>query len=527
LELEPLLDVILEELQQVIDHTAAAIFLLDGEQLQLSNYRGPISQILLPKVWRLAEARYAAPVIEENRPVIIPDVRGDTELERSYQTFVQSRFGPIPEEVGTWMAVPLCVKDRVIGMLSFDYHIPYSYGAEDAELALAFANQTAIAIDNARLYRTEQIRRHQADTLLHVAAVVNSTLNVDEVLSRILDQLHQVVHYDSASVQILQGNQISVIASQGFADARQVLGLSFPLDDGSPNQRVLNENAAVNLANVQDKYEAFRAAPYDHIHGWLGVPMHVQDRTIGIITLDRTEDGGFSDEEVKLATAFADLAALALENARLYSRAEQAAALEERQRLARELHDSVSQALYGIALGARTARTLVERDPPSAIDPLDYVLSLAEAGLAEMRALIFELRPESLEKEGLVAAITKAVASLKTRHGLDVRTHFYCEEPPLSLGQKEAIYRVAQEAMNNVAKHAQATTVDLHLACDQGTLQLEIQDDGVGFDPNAEYPGHLGLHSMRERIAKLGGTLDIHSQSGVGTHLKIKIPAHD
>ena len=138
------------------------------------------------------------------------------------------------------------------------------------------------------------------------------------------------------------------------------------------------------------------------------------------------------------------------------------AALEERQKLARELHDSVSQALYGIALGARTAQTQLERDPTKLAEPLDYILSLSEAGLSEMRALIFELRPESLQNEGLIAALTKQTDAIRARHKLDVVTHFD-SEPHVSLDAKEALYRIAQEAMQNIVKHAHASRVELTL----------------------------------------------------------------
>src|SRR5213078_3825441 len=136
------------------------------------------------------------------------------------------------------------------------------------------------------------------------------------------------------------------------------------------------------------------------------------------------------------------------------------AALEERQRLARELHDSVSQALFGISLGARTARALLAQDPARAAEPIDYVQSLAEAGLAEMRALIFELRPESLESEGLVAAISKQAAALRARHQIEVRADLGAE-PALPLERKEALYRIAQEATHNTVKHARAGAIDL------------------------------------------------------------------
>ncbi len=199
------------------------------------------------------------------------------------------------------------------------------------------------------------------------------------------------------------------------------------------------------------------------------------------------------------------------------------AALEERQKLSRELHDSVSQALYGIALGARTAQTQLERDPKKLAEPLDYILSLAEAGLSEMRALIFELRPESLENEGLVAALTKQSDALRARHKLDVVTQFD-SEPDISLDAKEALYRIAQEAMQNIARHAHATRVELTLQRRGSQLVLEIRDNGKGFDASRGFPGHIGLQSMPERAAQIGGEFQIQSQPGAGTVITVRLP---
>jgi signal transduction histidine kinase len=166
---------------------------------------------------------------------------------------------------------------------------------------------------------------------------------------------------------------------------------------------------------------------------------------------------------------------------------------------------------------------LLDRDPTKVAEPLEYVLSLAEAGLAEMRALIFELRPESLQTEGLVAALAKQADSLRARHRLDVRTDF-CAEPDIPLEAKEALYRIAQEALHNIAKHARATTVELSLNSRNGELKLEISDDGVGFHPGGEFPGHLGLRSMRERAERLGGAFAVESAPGKGARLRIHLP---
>src|SRR5690606_27723430 len=164
-----------------------------------------------------------------------------------------------------------------------------------------------------------------------------------------------------------------------------------------------------------------------------------------------------------------------------------------------------------------------ERDPEKLREPLDYVLSLADAGLTEMRALIFELRPESLENEGLIAALTKQAASIQARHGIIVENHL-CEEPDVPLELKEALYRISREALHNMVKHAQATRATLDLRCNQNEVILEIDDDGAGFDASASFPGHLGLKSMRERATRLNGTCEIVSAPQQGTHIVVRLP---
>jgi signal transduction histidine kinase len=159
---------------------------------------------------------------------------------------------------------------------------------------------------------------------------------------------------------------------------------------------------------------------------------------------------------------------------------------------------------------------------------VEYVLQLAEAGLAEMRALIFELRPESLESEGLVAAIGKHVAATQARYGIEVGSDM-CDEPDAPLDVKEAVYRIAQEALHNVVKHARATHVDVRLSCTPSEIAIEIADNGAGFHPDGAFPGHLGLRSMRERAARAGGALDIASAPGSGTTItgRIALPPSD
>jgi signal transduction histidine kinase len=227
------------------------------------------------------------------------------------------------------------------------------------------------------------------------------------------------------------------------------------------------------------------------------------------------------EQEVALLVFMADQAAVAVRTAQLFADVQGKAALEERQRLARELHDSVSQALFGIGLGARTARTLLDRDPARVAEPLDFVITLAEAGLTEMRALIFELRPDALETEGLVRLLDQQAAALRSRHGLLVETDLG-PEPEAVLPVKEMLYRIAQETLHNTTKHAHAQRVTLSLRQNAEGIVLDVTDDGVGFDPAGLFPGHLGLRSMRERAARHGATIDIVSKPGHGTRTRVR-----
>jgi signal transduction histidine kinase len=275
--------------------------------------------------------------------------------------------------------------------------------------------------------------------------------------------------------------------------------------------------------DVRQALEAHPDPEMAHVRSWMGVPFTVHAQLRGWLLLYHVQPTAYTSHHAALAQTIANQAATAIVNAHLFAQTRRLAVLEERQRLARELHDSVSQVLYSIGLAGHTALTLLEQDPGRAVEPMGYVLSLAEAGLAEMRALIFELRPDSLEKDGLVVALTRQAAALGARHDLEVETELG-EEPDAALEAKEALYRIAREALNNVIKHAQANRVVIRLEAGPREAMLEVQDDGIGFDPGDEFPGRMGLGSMRERVAELGGTLEVESAAGAGTCIRAHIP---
>jgi signal transduction histidine kinase len=285
------------------------------------------------------------------------------------------------------------------------------------------------------------------------------------------------------------------------------------IDEDLPD-RILSDSAFAPAHSV------LRDVPWKLV---VTIPMIHGGRPLGALSVYMRPGQRPSEPTMTFLHAIAGLAASSAEIFRLVSAVQHQVALEERQRLARELHDSVSQALYGIALGARSAQNRLARDPQRAAEPLDYILGLSEAALADMRSLILELQPESLEREGLVGALAKRFDAIKGRYGIDVSTDLP-NEPPIPLDTKQAIYRIAQEALHNLVKHSRAEHASLRLRVDRDALTMEVADDGEGFDPSGSYPGHFGLQSMRERAQSRGGELHVESRPGEGTSVRVRVP---
>jgi len=255
----------------------------------------------------------------------------------------------------------------------------------------------------------------------------------------------------------------------------------------------------------------------------LALPLRARDRVVGVLSVGARPGAGWDEESLRWVGGLAAQAAVALENNRLYELARDEAAEEERRHLARELHDSVSQAIYSVVLTAHAAERQLGGDAEAVRRGLQGVIELAEAALAEMRALIFELRPEALAEVGLMGALHRQLDGLELRHSLRTVRRLG-PEPDLPFMTKQVLLRVAQEALHNVVKHASATTVTVAAGLEGRTLELSVLDDGVGFDTTRAYPGHLGLTSMHERVAALGGSLRVDSAPGNGTAVRVTVP---
>jgi PAS domain S-box-containing protein len=395
------------------------------------------------------------------------------------------------------------------------------------------------------LERRVEERTRELSTLLEVIKSLNTTLDLNSLLELVLTQLGKLIPFTSASIATLdQAGQLELVVYRGpdtleQAKVRHKAALKIEAIAASV-QNVMSEGEVLIIedafegTNLEKYFEnkVYPLGPFFENIGYsrslMVIPLIVKDESIGLMTLVHNQPGYYTERHAKLAKAVANQAAIALENAELYQQAKQLAIVEERQRIARDLHDSVNQVLYGISLSVNTALSLLELQPQPderLVKNLEEVLTLTEAGLDEMRSLIFELRPESLATEGLLAALTRQIMSLKSRYHLEADLHLPSEEPALPLEIKEALYRVAQEALHNIVKHARANQVALRLTLEnEQTLVLEIRDNGQGFNPDQEFPGHLGLHSMRERTHQIGGQFRLESRPGKGTYLQVKLP---
>ena len=274
------------------------------------------------------------------------------------------------------------------------------------------------------------------------------------------------------------------------------------------------------VPNIQDdpRFEGWPDA-HPKMRSFLGVPIVSRGRVLGAFYVaDRRgpRDSAFTDEDERLVTTLATHAAVAIENARLYERSRELSVVEERNRLARELHDAVSQTLFSASLTAEAAAILVDTSPEEAKRQLQTVQELTRAAMDEMRSLIFELRPADLGEDGFVATLRKHIDVLHRVHGKEV-VLAVDGEPALGSRVEREVFRIAQEALTNALKHGAPERVEVRVQGDNGTLRLSITDDGTGFDTRSrDLRRRLGLVFMRERAEAIGGQLRIRSRVGAG-----------
>jgi PAS domain S-box-containing protein len=374
-----------------------------------------------------------------------------------------------------------------------------------------------------------ETRTHEQSTLLEISQTLASTLELQPDL--ILDQLWKIIDYTHAGLLKLENSNLTALAMRGPQSFELALPIQIHLQSPDALMMLFNGQRSSRITDIQSA-DAQTQFLYSLLHdqaktflegvqSWMWVPLVVKERIIGVIGVGHTERNHFSAHDADLALIVANQAAIAMVNAELYEHAQSLAALQERQRLARNLHDAVNQSLFSAGLIAEVLPLLWERDPEEGRQSLMDLRRLTHGAQADMRLLLAELRPSTLTDAELGDLLHLLGNALAGRTNIPINVSVV-GEMVIPADVQVALYRLCQEGLSNIAKHAGASRVDIQLKCDLGTVELRIRDDGRGFDPDQTPPDHYGLKMMHERATGIGATLSIASKPESGTEIVIR-----
>lgn len=449
----------------------------------------------------------------DGQPLVAADARSD---ERPAVLDLARRL-----DARSFITLPLVARERRVGLIYLDTREPRQrgFGTQDQRILHAIADQAAAAIDGAWLYETERRRGTQLRLLNEAGQRIAASADLDDLFAEVATRLRDAFGYDRVRIGLIDGDELDFVAGAARADDPPAWGdrpgARLPLADEAPQATV----ARVGTPRALAEAGAGRVG--------LAVPLRGTEHIVGVLEVVGSRPGGFDRDDERTLASLGDQLGLAVERHRLQDRALALAVVEERNRLARELHDSVTQALFSITLTIQAVRLLLGRDRTAAERQLDIVGERAQEALSEMRALIHSLRPAGLEESGLIPALQRLAERLRREHLLPVEVAIGAgARRRLDDEQERELFRIAQEALNNVVKHAAAGRAAIRLHATADDLIMEVEDDGKGFAPAAGRDDAFGILGMRERAALLGGSLAIESEPQGGTRVRVTVPRH-
>lgn len=545
------LKTVAEASRAVLGAGRCAVYLLDPDtdEVHCALAQG-LSPAYIDTVQQFYREIPGRQVMDTRRPLVIRDAANDPRMAVIHEPVRREGYRSVA-------LLPLAHGDESLGMLAFYHEAERDYTADDLELAQTFANQAAIAIKNARLFDTISQRAAELSALYAVASTVSQSLDLDQVLSNALDEVLQVMQTDTQISDFRLGNAGLGISHppSGSRHSPSVVGWIYLVDEEMDGLTLSAYRGPAALARqvqwlrfgegfsghvaqrgepllVRDIDDNPTVAPHPaalqgHLRSFAGVPLAAKGRILGVLAVSSFGDRQFTRRETDLLSSIGRQVGIAVENARLYDQSREVAALEERNRLAREIHDTLAQGLTGIVVQLEAAERVALRRPEQATASLQRAKALARRSLEEARRSLWNLRPTPLERLSLSEALRQETARLNGQNGLQVNFVIAGEERRLPPDDELNLYRIAQEALTNIRKHAMATTVAVELAFSGDSLMLCVADDGIGgvdVIANSGRSSGLGLVGMRERAHLLGGKLIVDSPPGKGTRITLVVP---
>lgn len=522
LDLNEILNDALIRVLEVLNLDAGGIYLLeqDGGMLSLAAHSG-ISDDFAEEINPLdVEQSFYEYIATSGKPIVVPDLTIEPELDiytRDWRGF------------HTVAIVPMTVRAKTFGALFVMNRTQRDFTEQDLDLIQSIARQIAVATENARLFRGEQRRADHFRVIAETGRQILGILNADELMREIAQLVYDTFDYYLVTIGMVEDGMVVFKAGkkEGWPED-QFRPKSLAITGEGITAWVAAHGETLLAPDVSQEPRYLLWPDADETHAELAIPLNTKAGVIGVLNVESKAINGIEDNDVVVLQSIAQQAAIAIENAQLFEQAQQLAVIQERQRLARDLHDSVTQALYGVTLYAEATARQISREQPNlslARDHLDDLRVTAQEALREMRLLIFELRPSVLEKEGLLAALQTRLESVEGRSGITASFDAPPAFTPLPPKTESSLYWIAQEVLNNTLKHAQAHNITLTLRQDHACATLEIADDGIGFDmQDASHKGGLGLPGLHERAAEIGGQLTIESKPGQGTLVRIEVP---
>jgi PAS domain S-box-containing protein len=375
-----------------------------------------------------------------------------------------------------------------------------------------------------RVEAAEREQRRLTLALLDIADALNSTLDLEEVLDRILTNLERIATHNMGSILLIESGMARVVRASKFVTQgveNNIENLQFPIAE-TPNLRhVYQTREPLIIPDVKEYTDWIDVPDTRWVRCHVCIPIKQDNQVIGFLTWDNPVPNSFNPTLLDGLLAFAHQTAIAITNAKLYKQGQTLAVMEDRQQLARDLHDAVTQTLFSANMIAEMLPRQWENDPEQARRGLNQMHYLTRGALAEMRLLLMELRPEALDGANLPRLITQLSEAFTGQTGI-VPTLVITGEMTLSQEIKVAFYRIAQEALNNISKHARATQVNINLTFHETVVILTVSDNGRGFLVEQPKSGSLGLKIMAERAEKINAHFNIESQPGIKTTLTVE-----